>query len=152
MLNLCKTKQQKGCCVSSTPFNFGIANENRLCLSTKAFLWRRWRDSNSRGAFDPYTISNRARSTSYATSPNMPVVVNRQYYTQRNSVCQAFFNFFSFLGAFSTSPALVNAHLVISGPTNSYTNVAQRVTVRIRSPWEGRAVTAIWLIPMATPA
>ena len=28
-----------------------------------------WRDSNSRGAFDPYTISNRARSTNYATSP-----------------------------------------------------------------------------------
>ena len=33
------------------------------------FVWRRWRDSNSRGAFDPYTISNRARSTNYATSP-----------------------------------------------------------------------------------
>ncbi len=32
-------------------------------------FWRRWRDSNSRGAFDPYTISNRARSTNYATSP-----------------------------------------------------------------------------------
>ena len=32
-------------------------------------VWRRWRDSNSRGAFDPYTISNRARSTNYATSP-----------------------------------------------------------------------------------
>ena len=31
--------------------------------------WRRWRDSNSRRAFDPYTISNRARSTNYATSP-----------------------------------------------------------------------------------
>ncbi len=27
------------------------------------FLWRRRRDSNPRGAFDPYTISNRARST-----------------------------------------------------------------------------------------
>ena len=33
------------------------------------FVWRRWRDSNSRRAFDPYTISNRARSTNYATSP-----------------------------------------------------------------------------------
>ena len=32
-------------------------------------LWRRRRDSNSRTAFDGYTISNRARSTSYATSP-----------------------------------------------------------------------------------
>lgn len=35
------------------------------------FSWRRWRDSNSRGAFDPYTISNRARSTNYATSPRI---------------------------------------------------------------------------------
>ena len=34
-----------------------------------SFSWRRWRDSNSRRAFDPYTISNRARSTNYATSP-----------------------------------------------------------------------------------
>ena len=35
------------------------------------FFWRRWRDSNSRRAFDPYTISNRARSTNYATSPRV---------------------------------------------------------------------------------
>ena len=34
-------------------------------------FWRRRRDSNSRTAFDGYTISNRARSTSYATSPCM---------------------------------------------------------------------------------
>ena len=48
-----------------------------LCASIKmrrskadfAPTWRRWRDSNSRRAFDPYTISNRARSTNYATSP-----------------------------------------------------------------------------------
>ena len=32
-------------------------------------FWRRRRDSHSRTAFDGYTISNRARSTSYATSP-----------------------------------------------------------------------------------
>ena len=36
----------------------------------RGFVWRRWRDSNSRRAFDP-TISNRARSTNYATSPRV---------------------------------------------------------------------------------
>ena len=37
---------------------------------TLAASWRRRRDSNPRTAFDGYTISNRARSTSYATSPS----------------------------------------------------------------------------------
>ena len=32
-------------------------------------VWRRRRDSNPRYPFEVYTISNRARSTSYATSP-----------------------------------------------------------------------------------
>ena len=32
-------------------------------LRFQGFSWRRRRDSNPRGAFDPYTISNRARST-----------------------------------------------------------------------------------------
>ena len=40
-------------------------------VETCRIFWRRWRDSNSRTAFDGYTISNRARSTSYATSPNI---------------------------------------------------------------------------------
>ena len=35
----------------------------------RLFCWRRRRDSNSRTVFDDYTISNRARSTNYATSP-----------------------------------------------------------------------------------
>ena len=45
----------------------------RQAISIKItyLLWRRWRDSNSRRAFDPYTISNRARSTNYATSPRV---------------------------------------------------------------------------------
>ena len=37
----------------------------------ETFLWRRRRDSNPRTAFDGYTISNRARSTNYATSPKL---------------------------------------------------------------------------------
>src|SRR5699024_7439400 len=45
-----------------------IKKEGPAAQNCGAF-WRRWRDSNSRRAFDPYTISNRARSTNYATSP-----------------------------------------------------------------------------------
>ena len=41
----------------------------KTCQKAGFYFWRRWRDSNSRRAFDPYTISNRARSTNYATSP-----------------------------------------------------------------------------------
>ena len=36
------------------------------------FLWRRRRDLNPRYPFGVYTISNRARSASYATSPCRP--------------------------------------------------------------------------------
>ena len=35
-------------------------------------MWRRRRDSNPRRAFDPYTISNRAPSTSSDNSPCSP--------------------------------------------------------------------------------
>ena len=34
-------------------------------------FWRRRRDSNSRDPYEAYTISSRARSTNYATSPSM---------------------------------------------------------------------------------
>ena len=37
----------------------------------ETFLWRRRRDSNPRTAFNGYTISSRARSTNYATSPKL---------------------------------------------------------------------------------
>ena len=40
------------------------------------FVWRRRRDSNPRTAFNGYTISNRARSTSYATSPGQVGVLS----------------------------------------------------------------------------
>ena len=43
--------------------------KTKTCQKAGFCFWRRWRDSNSRRAFDPYTISNRARSTNYATSP-----------------------------------------------------------------------------------
>ena len=36
------------------------------------FVWRRRRDSNPRTVFGGYTISSRARSTNYATSPFRP--------------------------------------------------------------------------------
>ena len=37
------------------------------------FLWRRRRDLNPRYPFGVYTISNRARSASYATSPSFAI-------------------------------------------------------------------------------
>ena len=43
----------------------------RFFNKSRLFNWRRRRDSNPRTAFDRYTISNRARSTNYATSPRM---------------------------------------------------------------------------------
>ena len=52
-----------------------------LMIIKDRFFWRRWRDSNSRGAFDPYTISNRARSTNYATSPELSARLAPDYYT-----------------------------------------------------------------------
>ena len=48
------------------------------CHPADCYFWRRWRDSNSRRAFDPYTISNRARSTNYATSPCLLKKTNYQ--------------------------------------------------------------------------
>ena len=50
-----------------------VANEKikkQTNQKARLFFWRRRRDSNPRTAFDGYTISNRARSTSYATSPS----------------------------------------------------------------------------------
>ena len=49
--------------------NLSIRPNRKATLLGGFSIWRRWRDSNSRRAFDPYTISNRARSTNYATSP-----------------------------------------------------------------------------------
>ena len=45
-----------------------ITEKPCIYYNTRLFYWRRRRDSNPRRAFDPYTISNRARSTNYATS------------------------------------------------------------------------------------
>ncbi len=46
-------------CIKSTP-----------SIRMGCFLWRRRRDLNPRYPFGVYTISNRARSASYATSPS----------------------------------------------------------------------------------
>ncbi len=61
------------------------------------YFWRRRRDSNSRTAFDGYTISNRARSTSYATSPCLfaVVAVRPNYNIIKLVFCQYFFGKFS---------------------------------------------------------
>ena len=52
-------------------FHPSSAAKQKTPSNGRGFVWRRWRDSNSRRAFDPYTISNRARSTNYATSPRV---------------------------------------------------------------------------------
>ena len=43
----------------------------------RGFFWRRRRDLNPRYPFGVYTISNRARSASYATSPNRCFLVSQ---------------------------------------------------------------------------
>ena len=48
-----------------------FAKKNKASPKGTLFFWRRRRDSNPRTAVNGYTISNRARSTSYATSPSM---------------------------------------------------------------------------------
>ena len=51
-------------------------------------LWRRRRDLNPRYPFGVYTISNRARSASYATSPYRPLLQPPVYITAFKPVCQ----------------------------------------------------------------
>ena len=58
-------------------------------------FWRRWRDSNSRYPFEVYTISNRARSTSYATSPNVFHLYSERYYTSPPTKSQERKSYFS---------------------------------------------------------
>ena len=61
----------------------------------RLFFWRRRRDSNPRTAFDGYTISNRARSTSYATSPSQLAdslnSVSFISITDEEQICKCFF-------------------------------------------------------------
>ena len=47
-----------------------IKNLFEITTIPKRFFWRRRRDLNPRYPFGVYTISNRARSASYATSPS----------------------------------------------------------------------------------
>ena len=55
------------------------------------FFWRRRRDLNPRYPFGVYTISNRARSASYATSPNRLLRSQLEYNTAKGEICQALF-------------------------------------------------------------
>ena len=74
-------------------------------------FWRRRRDLNPRYPFGVYTISNRARSASYATSPYHFQFVSRSrlaYNTSYFAICQALFNIF-----------LIQANIPISSNLNS---------------------------------
>ena len=55
------------------------------------FLWRRRRDLNPRYPFGVYTISNRARSASYATSPSFAISLLILLYSQ--SFVKPYFSF-----------------------------------------------------------
>ena len=58
-------------------------------------IWRRRRDLNPRYPFGVYTISNRARSASYATSPCAYSSCRLAYNTLSGTFCQArIFTFF----------------------------------------------------------
>ena len=59
-------------CCQEPPFNSLLLKtmpNKKTTLSGGLFVWRRRRDLNPRYPFGVYTISNRARSASYATSP-----------------------------------------------------------------------------------
>ena len=78
-----------------------VANEKikkQTNQKARLFFWRRRRDSNPRTAFDGYTISNRARSTSYATSPsqlaNSLNGVSFISITDEEQICKCFFKNF----------------------------------------------------------
>ena len=75
-----------------------VANEKikkQTNQKARLFFWRRRRDSNPRTAFDGYTISNRARSTSYATSPSQLADslngVSFISITDEEQICKCFF-------------------------------------------------------------
>ena len=59
-----KTLANRGFCKKKLDTRF-----DTHCIKTGVQLWRRRRDLNPRYPFGVYTISNRARSASYATSP-----------------------------------------------------------------------------------
>ncbi len=78
-----------------------VANEKikkQTNQKARLFFWRRRRDSNPRTAFDGYTISNRARSTSYATSPSQLADslngVSFISITDEEQICKCFFKNF----------------------------------------------------------
>ena len=70
-----KMNEKSACLRADRQFFAEEALEKGKSASTfvLADFWRRRRDSNPRTAFNDYTISNRARSTSYATSPNKTI-------------------------------------------------------------------------------
>ena len=69
---------------------FRHIKKNRILMDAVSFLWRRRRDLNSRNPCGVYTISNRARSASYATSPAGSVLTASQlgYNTREIRFCQ----------------------------------------------------------------
>ena len=68
-----------------------IKNLFEITTIPKRFFWRRRRDLNPRYPFGVYTISNRARSASYATSPSAVGSCRLAYNTRNDRNCQGLF-------------------------------------------------------------
>ena len=73
----------------------GIEKVHRNSIKITVDLWRRARDSNPRNAFDVYTISNRAPSTSSDNSPYLQSNARILYMTapQKSSLFSKILNF-----------------------------------------------------------
>ena len=73
----------------------GIEKAHRNSIKITVDLWRRARDSNPRNAFDVYTISNRAPSTSSDNSPYLQSNARILYMTapQKSSLFSKILNF-----------------------------------------------------------
>lgn len=84
-----------------------IKNRSRKPLYIKGFrLWRRARDSNPRNAFDVYTISNRAPSTSSDNSPCLQSNARLLYMTalKKSSLFSKILNFLFLHSRLSNKP------------------------------------------------
>ncbi len=82
-------KRQKRRCLHILPqYLQGYRSIEKCTCVSKCIFWRRRRDLNPRYPFGVYTISNRARSASYATSPSASFC-RLAYHTASALVCQA---------------------------------------------------------------
>jgi len=77
---------------------FPYTTKTRLNSVFKRVFWRRWRDSNSRGAFDPYTISSCLMPLTISLYISLLLfVIFKKTYEHFHLLSGYFFCFFLFL-------------------------------------------------------